>query len=311
MFPSRPPGLAARVDDRPDGKPFLYLVQGRGRLPAHYTELESDRSDVIHLTWGEPVGEAIYHPGSTWAEGRNRLLEEALVRPERPLYYILLDDDVEFEKGGWRLFEDELLTYRPAVAAPFYPLYDAVVDPVPGVEAYPPRPGTDAQTAFWHDAMYAAFHRDVVADGLLLPYYTGMDHISWPISQWFVIFLARVLYSGHVLQFNRVWISNALHDNSYGTTDSFAAPFRFWITSVLKQRPVWARAWGRVLKQLGRPDFVPRPAPAPLDSYRLPARAVWKRLNPASAFWTDRRSAPQPEDASAQTEIALADPSHV
>lgn len=264
-----------------EGKPFLYLVQGKGPLPVHYADLVSARSDLIHLTWGEPIEGAIHFPGSSWTEGRNRLLQEALARPERPLYYILLDDDVVFEKGDWRLFEDELLKHRPAAATPYYPLYPhGALDPLPGVEA---------QTCLWFDAMCTAFHRDVVEDGLLLPYYTGLDKLSWVYSQWFVIYLARILYPGRVLQLNRVWVANAKHENDYSGFVDFGLSARLLFAGVLRRRYVLKRAQRSIKRSLGIPEFVPRRASAPPRSYRLTERAKRRWLNLDSVFWRVRR----------------------
>lgn len=81
MNPTPPP---AASPEGPGSKPFFYLVQGRGPLPGHYADLVSPRSDLIRLAWGEPIEGAIHFPGSTWTEGRNRLLQEALARPEKP-----------------------------------------------------------------------------------------------------------------------------------------------------------------------------------------------------------------------------------
>lgn len=266
------------------GKPFLYLVQGKRTLPDHYAELVSPRSDMIQLTWGEPVEGAIYFPKSTWTEGRNRLLQEALARPEKPLYYIFLDDDIVFEEGGWRLFEEGLLTYRPAIAVPGYPVYWAF-DP----SIFIPLPGVDAQTCFWYDAMYTAFHRDIVEDGILLPYYTGLDKASWIYSQWFVVELVKALYPGRALQMNRVRIANATHDSDYGVISDLNVSAKVLFTEVFRRRYVLRRAQGWIKRRLGIPEFTPRPASAPPPSYRLSERTKRRWLNLGTPFWRDRR----------------------
>lgn len=155
-------------------KKFLYLVQGKGHLPDSYSTIECEQADLLRLSWKEKIDGAIYFPDSTWTEGRNKLLEEALKRNDQYLYYIFLDDDVVFEKGDWRTFEKYLLKYQPAAATPFCLWYPPNKDSPLELEAH---------TCFMFDAMFNAFHGDVVADGLVLPYYAGFDSKSWWYSQ--------------------------------------------------------------------------------------------------------------------------------
>ncbi len=100
-------------------KQFLYLVQSRiGLLPNHEL-LQSDNSDYIVATFEEEIDleNAIYIPNTTWEEGRNALYEAAMKR-DKYEYYIFLDDDIGFERGSFRLFEQEVLAVLPDFAAP-------------------------------------------------------------------------------------------------------------------------------------------------------------------------------------------------
>ena len=74
-------------------KPFVYLIQSESEMP--YSDLPDEHNDIILLTWKEPSDRkgAIFYPKSTWNEGRNRLLKEALSRNAEYIYYIFLDGD--------------------------------------------------------------------------------------------------------------------------------------------------------------------------------------------------------------------------
>eukprot|EP00667_Euglena_gracilis_P034978 EG_transcript_62804 len=81
-------------------KQFVWLLQA-STLPRNRTLHPNDQRDVIWLTFGDPSGD-VYYPNSTFTQGRNRLLDEAISRavqmPEGGyLYYIFMDGDVALE----------------------------------------------------------------------------------------------------------------------------------------------------------------------------------------------------------------------
>jgi len=87
-------------------KDFIYLVQGKSELIRNYFHLLGNpNSEVIFLTYDRPIEEAIFFPNSTWAQGRNKLLETALSKGDY-LYYIFCDDDINFIRGSWDTFEN-------------------------------------------------------------------------------------------------------------------------------------------------------------------------------------------------------------
>ncbi len=184
-------------------KRFPYLVQSRGVLPEVYDSIVNDDADMLRLTFKSEIDGAIFFPKSSWTEGRNRLLSAAAERGGNYLYYIFLDEDVSFAKGDWRTFEQTLLKFQPAVATPFYPSY--------GPTAQGSLLENEAQTVHSFDAMFNAFHRDVIADGFLLPYHPGFDQESWWYSNLIVILLAQRLYPGRVVQLNTTWVNNLQH----------------------------------------------------------------------------------------------------
>src|SRR5581483_2861784 len=101
---------------------IAYLVQSEGSLPLVFAPLlESPMARVFHLTFKTPAPGAVFMPGSTWTEGRNRLLFEARASGDRFDYYVFSDDDVCFLKGSWSVFEQELERWRPAIGLPAHP----------------------------------------------------------------------------------------------------------------------------------------------------------------------------------------------
>ena len=175
------------------------MVQGQKALVAQYLELQSrDSADALFLTYDEEMEGAFFYPESTWAQGRNRLLEEALKRDEY-LYYIFCDDDIEFRQGAWSLFEEQLEKYIPAIGVPVFPRTK------PNVLKFPK---FSAQPFFINDEQLIAFHRDVVHDRIIVPYQTRFDALNWWASCEIQQILIQNFYSQGALQFNSIVIDN-------------------------------------------------------------------------------------------------------
>jgi|GEM_PF-593623 len=181
-------------------KKFLYLVQTDGELPSHYSNINHENADVLYLSWKNPRPGDIYFPNSTWTQGRNKLLEAAKQLEGDYLYYIFLDDDIEFIAGDWRIFEALLLEYQPGIATPKLTFYPTKSDD-----------SVEVQIVYAFDAVFNAFHRDVVADNVLLPYLEKFDEESWVLSQLILIHMAGVCYPEKVWQFNHVKVTQLKH----------------------------------------------------------------------------------------------------
>lgn len=253
-------------------KKFLYLVQSKGALPEIYDRIPTERSDMILLTWKDRVEGAIHFPKSTWTQGRNRLLQEALDRQGDYLYYIFLDEDVLFTKGDWRTFEDALLKYEPAVATPYCPWYSPEKKP---------RLDLEAHTCGWFDAMYNAFHREIIEDRLILPYYDTFDGESWWYSQLFVIELVQELFPDHLLQVNTVWTDNAKHQE-YPRQSDFAGKTRWFHREVMRPRSFAKKVLVKASNLWRR---TPYRKPSKKISYRVPLAKRKRWLNLESEFW--------------------------
>lgn len=193
-------------------KPFVYLVQSADQMP--YSELPGPSCDVFLLTWQRPADRenAVFLPGSSWNEGRNRLLWEARQSARRQggdyLYYIFLDDDCRLSEdvalaqqlgmpltgNPFRTFERFLLEWEPALG---YTRYDW--------QHY--EEGRAVNLGHNIDALLNAFHREAL--DMLLPYYTGFDSESWLYAQHIVNHLASLFYHPHRIQCNLVKTANA------------------------------------------------------------------------------------------------------
>jgi hypothetical protein len=184
-------------------KDFIYLAQGKAESIKNYFHLlDKPNADVIFLTYDQPIKEAIFFPKSTWAQGRNKLLEIALNKGDY-LYYIFCDDDVEFIKGSWDIFERQLLTYNPAIAVPINP--KTIQTPLKGLKY---------QCFLTNDEQLIAFHKNVVKDFILLPYIDKFDSAYWWVACQIQETLIQNFYEYGAIQFNNICISN--YSNSGG-----------------------------------------------------------------------------------------------
>jgi len=183
-------------------KDFIYLVQGKSELIRNYFHLlDNPNSEAIFLTYDRPIEEAIFFPNSTWAQGRNKLLEAALSKGDY-LYYIFCDDDINFIRGSWDTFEKQLLKYKPAIAVPINP--KTVRTPFKGLQY---------QSFLTNDEQLMAFHKDVVRDFILLPYQEKFDSIYWWAACQIQETLIQNFYYSGAIQFNNICISNDAGEN--------------------------------------------------------------------------------------------------
>lgn len=210
-------------------KSFVYLVQGEKELVKNYLELSRrPRADAVFLTYDKPMDGALFFPDSTWAQGRNRLLNEALQKGEY-LYYIFCDDDIAFKHGSWQDFEESLLKSHPAVGVPLVPRTVLTMLKFPRISHQP---------FFVNDEQLIAFHKDVVKDRLVVPYLTRYDEINWWISCEVQQILIQNFYPYHAIQFNEIRIKNTCKErykSNHSDDKSFRLTAKQWIESQLRQ----------------------------------------------------------------------------
>jgi hypothetical protein len=188
-----------------------YLVQGHSELVQEEFRRIEFGPNVIALTWdcelpeeGFPSNvQKFFFPNSTWAEGRNKLLELATSIFRGIDYYVFLDDDVAFTKSSLSEFERLILGYRPMIAVP---LCDRIIREMSFSYRTVERP-------IRHDQILMAFHKSVIDDGIVLPIDTKFDEVSWWLTCELNHYLIQRYYADNILIFNGVVIENSNHSH--------------------------------------------------------------------------------------------------
>lgn len=226
-------------------KAITYLVQAESCLSEHFSsfiKLESStRRDVIVLSWWKQcldssrnLSGVVYVDGknTSWSTGRNILYRLALKRNRNYLYYVFLDEDIEFsftanisQDIGYRkgtshpleAFEIFLIDYEPAIGLCNYCSRCGKLVPngsyVPGL-CCSPRPATNnlppiLPVTIGFDAAVNAFHTKAVQH--LLPYRLDYEETSWWESQKYVILASDILFRGQVVRYTPVTAINNEH----------------------------------------------------------------------------------------------------
>lgn len=190
-------------------KRFVYLLQGSQNNITKYKHLQNSDADLITLTYDFEISSLdgfglinAYFPNSTWAQGRNRLLEIAIDTGKDWDYYIFIDDDVIFEKGDFLTFQNALSQHQPMIGMP-------LCDEVKHTKRYNELLEMQIPEAF--DQLCQAYHKDVVSAQTVIPFETKFDNDSWwyscEINQFEIFFH----YPELVLQFNSIQIRNGNH----------------------------------------------------------------------------------------------------
>ena len=154
-------------------KQFLYLVQSRIKCLESHKILENDNSDYIVATFEKKIDQEnfIYVPNTIWTEGRNALYEEALKRKDQYEYFVFLDDDIVFERGSFRVFENEVLHIQADFAMPVYLGH-------PFIRKYDSYNPFQYSTITFIDQIMVCMSRELFCSPKLLPY--DMDYVDKP-----------------------------------------------------------------------------------------------------------------------------------
>ncbi|MBU3019372.1 hypothetical protein KO519_16955 [Paraglaciecola agarilytica] len=183
---------------------FVYLVQGQAdRIVGYFHLNERKNAYALFLSYDIRIDGALYFPDSTWAEGRNLLLEKAKEKFNGVTYYIFVDDDTEFYLGNWSKLESELQQYKPLLAVPVFDRTAKKILPYP---LFP------IQRFSFHDEQLLAIDSKVIEEGIVTPYQTQFDDLHW----WATCRLQQILihhfYSKNAIQLNSVRVANLQHD---------------------------------------------------------------------------------------------------
>ena len=179
---------------------FIYLVQGEARKVKLLFHLkERKRAEALFLTYDEKISSAYYLPNSTWSEGRNYLLQKALSKYKDYKYIIFVDDDTEFYYGNWELFEQNLMEYNPLIGVPVFDKNSTVSLPCNNFII---------QSFEFNDEQLIAFHKKTIKKGILLPYDSKLDEVSWWATCRKQQILIQNKYKWNSIQFNNIRVIN-------------------------------------------------------------------------------------------------------
>ena len=208
---------------------FLYLTQTEHCVPTYLKspevigDSEACQCDVIILSYKEqcndtplPHVQYIFNSSSstTWTVGRNLLYKAAKERKEKYIYYIFMDDDVQLimadkknTQNPWRMYEESLKTFQPAVVT----LFTHNQRKFSG-KTFPERLNCEL-TGYIQldhtDAIFNAFHYQVIDH--ILPYTTRFDSVSWWHSQAYLMIRCDILFTDEVVIDPRIRIINPKH----------------------------------------------------------------------------------------------------
>ena len=216
----------------------IYLVQAESCISQHIASFlerqPSTERDVMVLSWRKPCIDwtrnlsnvvYIFDNTTTWSSGRNRLYGIALNRSHEYLYYIFLDEDIEFyftantprdiisrgTEDPLTAFENFLRGYEPAIGLCNYcsrcgKLLAALCSSPRTTTGRLP---TILPATISFDAAINAFHAKAIRS--LLPYRLDYEAISWWESQKYVILASDVLFRGQVTRYTTVTAINNEH----------------------------------------------------------------------------------------------------
>lgn len=190
---------------------FVYLVQGRRDLALEFLEIVGRLPNILVATWDYPLVSNIvsadrtfYIPHTTWAEGRNFLLTEALKKYPNATYYIFSDEDVRFDSDFLDNFEHYLNIIQPQIAVPLCDRIRFEQSHSKDVLEFPK----------WHDQNFQAFHQSIIHEGILFPIDTTFDSESWWLTCELQQFLIQTKYPTAIVRFNRLLTTNTHHSLS-------------------------------------------------------------------------------------------------
>jgi hypothetical protein len=189
---------------------YVCLLQGRASEINNFKFLQTEYSKVISLSWDFELTEntvSDHHyflPNSTWAEGRNFLLQKALEHFPEFNYVIFLDGDLKITKGNFVDFLEFLDIYKPDLGIPLSSQIK---------ESFRFIPSCSVQTQVSFDQIMQAYSSKTVTDKICLPFDTQFDSLSWWYSCEINQYLTVKYYGEKVLQFNELVIDNTHHSD--------------------------------------------------------------------------------------------------
>ena len=209
---------------------FLYLTQTENCIPKYLRspevigDSEACQCDVLILSYRKecadtslPHVQYIFNStrSTTWTIGRNLLYEAAKKRKEKYIHYIFMDDDVQLEKvdkkseqNTWRMYEESLKTFQPAVVIVLSEHNENIFPK----DVLPERLNCEVTgyiQVYRMDAIFNAFHYQVIDH--ILPYTPKYDSVSWWYSQMYATIRCNIQFNGQVVIDPRIRTRNPQH----------------------------------------------------------------------------------------------------
>jgi len=206
--PTRISSPVVKTQEKVQRKPFkqfVYVTQNEfNPNPQYSSQIVNDQSDLVTLTYKKPSLQpnTIFRPNTSWASGRNELFYEVIRRENEQgwqyKYIIFVDGDLFLSckiQNCWRLLENFLLEYEPALGSINYGAYG----------------NAPVSTAYYTEPYLTAIH--VEARNTLLPYDTFKDSVNWNSAPIILMAKAVTHYINHVLVMSGITILNTHHTN--------------------------------------------------------------------------------------------------
>ncbi len=248
---------------------FVFLIQGRLSELDNFAFLKNSNSKIITLCWDEPrINDSFedhhfYLPQSTWAEGRNFLLEKALEIYPNLEYVIFMDGDLQIASGSVDEFIDFLIVYQPVLGLP-------LSNQLKETSRYLPESKVQTQVSF--DQIMQAYSREAINDRICLPYITELDHLSWWYSCEINQYLTVKYYEKRTLQMNSFII-----DNTHHTTEQTTLLGSRYVGGITKYglkecKKIIEKNFGKqgtLIGSIFHPIYLPKPIAANLSIRRV------------------------------------------
>lgn len=187
---------------------LAYIVQGSKKKLDKFKLLKKATAKIFLGAYDELVDKNtknIYGyniSGTTWAEGRNFLLKQALVKAPDTEYFIFLDDDVELATENFQKLEKVLEKDKPYFLIP-------VMDKA--LLYNPTNKILTNERCVFIDEQFQVFHRTLVNDKLSIPYVTKFDSINWHVGTSIHECILLLFYTKYCYQMNSLYCANKIH----------------------------------------------------------------------------------------------------
>ena len=250
---------------------YICLIQGRARELEHFGKFKTKRSALITLSWDYDltssfVNNHYFLPNSTWAEGRNFLLERAQELYPELEYVIFMDGDLNITQGDFNDFLNFLELHKPDLGLP-------LSNQIRESSRYIAKSVVQTQTAF--DQIMQAYSRKIVDDGICIPYTTDLDAESWWYSCEINQYLSVKYIGNKILQYNKFQIANTMHTSASDISSGSRYVGGITKEGLKKCKTLVTKKYGQQKPLIGtlfHPPFLPKPTSIKFKTYLMESK---------------------------------------